>query len=91
MMNSSVGHSARSLAPPAALMLDLLPCMVCYLSPDLRFLSANKNYAEWRQTTIGELVGKTIDEVVSRPNLDILKHHLESVECSPFHRTGRLD
>ncbi|MCJ8151776.1 GGDEF and EAL domain-containing protein [Shinella sedimenti] len=70
--------SESSGAPSADVMLNLLPGMVCYLSPDLRFLAANKTYAEWRGTTLEALVGKSVDEVVSRPNLDILRHHLEA-------------
>ncbi len=77
-MNSIVAKPREPSAPTAEVMLDLLPGMVCYLSPDLKFLAANKSYAEWRRTTVDTLIGKSVDEVVSRPNLDILKHHLEA-------------
>lgn len=77
-MELNFGKSDAPRAPTAELMLDLLPGMVCYLSPDFRFLAANKTYAEWRHTTVDALIGKSVDEVVSRPNLDILKHHLEA-------------
>lgn len=78
-MTSSI-LAAGSVAPERAIapqhILDLLPGLVAYFGPDLRYRYANQTYARWRGVTPARIVGRYVREIVGHRNYPVIAEQL---------------
>lgn len=78
-MTSSI-HVAAPITPEPAVapqhILDLLPGLVAYFGPDLRYRYANQTYARWRGLTPDRVVGSYVRDVVGHRNYPVIADQL---------------
>ncbi len=63
-----LGDATPSALPSALALLDLLPGLVAYFDPDLRYRYANATYATWRGIAPDQIVGRHCREIVGEDN-----------------------
>jgi diguanylate cyclase (GGDEF)-like protein/PAS domain S-box-containing protein len=56
--------------------LDLLPGLVAYFGPDLRYRFANQTYARWRGIAPEQIVGRYVREIVGERNYPLIVEQL---------------
>ncbi|WP_019516791.1 GGDEF and EAL domain-containing protein [Sphingomonas sp. Mn802worker] len=71
-----VPHQAHNSAVAPARILDLLPGLVAYFGPDLRYRYANQTYARWRGMDPDKIVGRYVREIVGERNYPLIADQL---------------
>lgn len=68
---------SQTLLPTASRLLDMLPGLVAYFGPDLRYRYANATYATWRGLKPAQIIGRTCREIVGETNYQSVADRLE--------------
>lgn len=68
----------QTLLPTASRLLDMLPGLVAYFGPDLRYRYANATYATWRGLKPAQIIGRTCREIVGEANYQSVEMRLEA-------------
>lgn len=66
------------ILPPAFRLLDMLPGLVAYFGPDLRYRYANATYAAWRGLEPTQITGRHCREIVGETNYPSVLRMLEA-------------
>ncbi|MGY2736177.1 diguanylate cyclase domain-containing protein [Sphingomonas sp. UYP23] len=65
------------MLPSASRLLDMLPGLVAYFGPDLRYRYANATYAAWRGLAPAQIVGSSCREIVGETNYATVRGLIE--------------
>ncbi|TPG54201.1 GGDEF and EAL domain-containing protein [Sphingomonas glacialis] len=65
------------MLPSASRLLDMLPGLVAYFGPDLRYRYANATYAAWRGLAPAQIVGSSCREIVGETNYPTVRGLIE--------------
>jgi diguanylate cyclase (GGDEF)-like protein/PAS domain S-box-containing protein len=73
---STVNVDDRAVGVKLGRILDLIPGLVAYFGPDLRYRYANQTYARWRGISPEQIVGRYVREVVGERNYPLIVDQL---------------
>ena len=70
--------SFPSFDAAAQLVTDYAPLLLSYVDVDFRYRFVNRGYADWFGYKVGDIIGKTVPEIVGRAAFDTASHHLHA-------------
>ena len=59
------------------LVMNMAPVLISYLDTEFRYLKVNNTYEEWWGKPVGQILGKTVRELVGEQTWDIVRPYLE--------------
>lgn len=62
-----------------ALITDNIPDCIANIDKDQKYLFVNQRYADWYKKNKEEIIGKKIEEIISKENLELTKPYIKSV------------
>jgi diguanylate cyclase (GGDEF)-like protein/PAS domain S-box-containing protein len=75
-LKSLITAAPASSRPTPGQILDLLPGLIAYFGPDLRYRYANATYARWRGLAPDAILGKYVREIVGERNYPLIVERL---------------
>jgi PAS domain S-box-containing protein len=68
------------------LIMNALPALIAYLTPDFRYLMANATYGDWLGIDSSQIVGRTVQEVVGDERFQAIRPSLERAQSGHLTR-----